>query len=107
MPTWTGPELPAAVLADLYFKIAALEQRLAKLEHPPAAIVGNAKPSPDDLLTTAEVAKILGWHEGTLRRKRCRGEDSPDYIKVGRYCMYRRADIEAWKTSHIKRPRKA
>jgi len=58
----------------------------------------------EPLLTTAEAAKILGWHENTLRRKRSRGEDSPDYIKVGRYCMYERSEIASWMAKNKRKP---
>ncbi len=61
----------------------------------------------EPLLTTTEAAKLIGWHENTLRRKRSQGEDSPDYIEVGRYRMYERAAVEAWKLKNKRKPVKA
>lgn len=56
------------------------------------------------LLTSEEAAKLLGWTENTLRRKRSQGEDSPDYVEVGRYRMYRPSDIAKWKAGKTRTP---
>lgn len=61
----------------------------------------------EPLLTSKEAAALLGWHENTLRRKRSQGEDSPDYVEVGRYRMYERSEIEAWKAKKKRKPAKA
>ena len=59
------------------------------------------------LLTSEQAAKLIGWTENTLRRKRSQGQDSPDYVEVGRYRMYRPSDIEAWKAKKTRKPAKA
>jgi len=58
----------------------------------------------EPLLTSVEAAKLLGWTENTLRRKRSKGHDSPDYVEIGRFRMYRPSDIAAWKAKKTRRP---
>ena len=48
-----------------------------------------------EVLTTAELADLLGVHWRTLHRVRERGEGPPAY-KIGRVYRYRRSDVEAW-----------
>jgi len=48
-----------------------------------------------DFLTTPQVAEILGLAENTLEIWRHRGI-GPKFLKFGRACRYRRADLEAW-----------
>lgn len=54
---------------------------------------------PDDLLNSAEVARLLRLSVPTLERMRCQGT-GPAYIKLGNgrraRVVYRRDDIEAW-----------
>lgn len=49
----------------------------------------------DALLNTTEVARLLGVAEITLRHWRVAGE-GPQFVKVGRNCRYRKADVEDW-----------
>jgi excisionase family DNA binding protein len=50
---------------------------------------------PDALLDQIQVAKLLRVTTKFLEARRVRGGSIP-YIKVGRLCRYRRADVEAW-----------
>ena len=61
----------------------------------------------EPLITSVEAAKLIGWTENTLRRKRSQGDDSPDYVEVGMFRMYRPSDIAAWIAKKTKRPVKA
>jgi excisionase family DNA binding protein len=49
----------------------------------------------DRLLTSAEVARILGVPQATLRQWRWRGV-GPRGIRVGRHIRYRRSDVDRW-----------
>ena len=51
--------------------------------------------SPDDLLTTAEVAQIMRSPVSTLRYWRHLGT-GPHGFRLGRRVVYRRADVTAW-----------
>jgi predicted DNA-binding transcriptional regulator AlpA len=54
-----------------------------------------AMDSPDDLLTTAEVALIMRSPVSTLRYWRHLGT-GPHSFRLGRRVVYRRADVTAW-----------
>ena len=47
------------------------------------------------LMTTEQVAKILGLSARTLETLRLRG-GGPEYIKLGRSVRYEHGDIENW-----------
>jgi len=49
----------------------------------------------NDVLTTEKAAEYLGLKPSTLVGWRTAGK-GPTYIKVGRHCLYRLADIETW-----------
>ena len=49
----------------------------------------------EHLLTSVEVAKILGVTEGTLRNWRYQG-DGPAYVKLGSAVRYKAADVQAY-----------
>ena len=51
--------------------------------------------SPDDLLTTAEVAQIMRSPVSTLRYWRHLGT-GPHSFRLGRRVVYRRADVTSW-----------
>src|SRR4051812_491957 len=51
--------------------------------------------SPEDLLTTAEVAQIMRSPVSTLRYWRHLGT-GPHSFRLGRRVVYRRADVTAW-----------
>ena len=51
--------------------------------------------SPDDLLTTAEVAQIMRSPVSTLRYWRHLGT-GPHSFRLGRRVVYRRADVTEW-----------
>lgn len=73
-------------------ELAPIIGRLEQADAAPAT-------SPDDLLTTAQVAKLTGIAENTLRRWRSDNDDrGPEYVRMGRAVRYRRRDIEAWIT---------
>lgn len=48
-----------------------------------------------EVLTSTELAEVLGIHWRTIHRLRDRGE-GPPAIKIGRVYRYRRADVEEW-----------
>ncbi len=47
----------------------------------------------EDFMTADEAAARLRTTEGTLRWMRCKGK-GPPFVKMGRFVLYRRADIE-------------
>lgn len=49
-----------------------------------------------NLLTTGEVAKMLGVLPNTIERWRCQGKGGPLYIKAGTRVRYRKEDVEAY-----------
>jgi len=50
----------------------------------------------EDMLTEAEVARMLGVSLSTVKRLRASGEGPPS-IRVGKRALrYRRSDVEAW-----------
>jgi hypothetical protein len=64
------------------------------------AQAGNARhdqamPEPDDLLTSAELAKALRVNERTVRKWRNEGT-GPPVLWAGRVARYRWSEVEAW-----------
>lgn len=57
---------------------------------------------PNQKLTPAEAAKLLGKAESTLARERCRGTGCP-YLKINGKVRYLRADVEAYLAQHTTR----
>jgi excisionase family DNA binding protein len=55
------------------------------------------------LLSTEEVAKVLGRPARTLRQWRYLGE-GPRYLKVGATVRYRARDVEAWLKAQEQEP---
>lgn len=51
--------------------------------------------TPNDLLSTADVAEIVGASESTLRHWRHVGV-GPTGFKIGRRVRYRRRDVDSW-----------
>jgi excisionase family DNA binding protein len=49
----------------------------------------------DELLTEADLAKLLKVTVRTVRRWRAEGS-GPRALKIGRGVRYRRADVDAW-----------
>jgi predicted DNA-binding transcriptional regulator AlpA len=57
------------------------------------------------LLTSTQVAEILGITEHCLRRWRMLGTKGPKFIKLGeRFIRYRNSDLEAWIEKQAKTP---
>lgn len=54
-------------------------------------------PEEDYLLTTSQVAEILGQSVGTLQnwRSNRRGE-GPPYVHIGQRVRYRHSDVQGW-----------
>jgi excisionase family DNA binding protein len=52
-------------------------------------------PQPDDLLSTAELAKVLGVHERTIRQWRADGT-GPPVLWAGSVARYKWSEVEAW-----------
>ncbi len=48
------------------------------------------------LLTTQEVAELLGVSVATLEVWRCTGRTALPFVKVGRCVRYRLSDVERW-----------
>lgn len=57
-----------------------------------------------ELLTVAETAQDLGITTGTLANWRCSGLVDLPYCKIGRLVRYRKADVQAWIESRVRRP---
>lgn len=67
----------------------------------------DARPdaSPDALLTTAEVARMLGISKWQLAFWRMRGgQGGPAFIKVGRMVRYQRRDVLSFVRKHRRAP---
>jgi hypothetical protein len=51
-------------------------------------------------MTSKEAAEFLGYSEKTLRDSRVTGKlgcvESPPYKKIGRFCIYEKADLANW-----------
>lgn len=60
----------------------------------------------NDVLTSEEVAQLLGIKEQTLRRWRSDGTKGPPYEKLYREVRYSRAAVLAFKESNKVYPRK-
>ncbi len=52
--------------------------------------------SPADLLTPEQVAGVLGLSHRTLAAWRSSRRSQLPWVKVGRLCRYRKADVIAW-----------
>lgn len=50
--------------------------------------------STDRLMHTKEAAELLGFAEKTLEKDRCTRELGIPYVKLGRSCRYRLADLQ-------------
>lgn len=69
-------------------------------------MIAGASPSPDDLLTDAEVGELLGNKGTALKRWRRLGV-GPAYVRLtkGRGVRYRREDVAAWLETRRHDPR--
>lgn len=74
---------------DLSPRVAALESEVAELR---ARLDGADL---EQLMTTADVAKMSRLAVGTLEKFRLRG-GGPDFVRIGASVRYRRADVLAW-----------
>jgi predicted DNA-binding transcriptional regulator AlpA len=54
----------------------------------------------DELLSEEEVAEIIRYSPGTLRKNRCNGKNHPPFVKVGRKVFYPRKEVMNWLKSH-------
>lgn len=55
----------------------------------------------DDLLTTAELAALLGLKPHTIHQRRYRGDSLPRSITLSANVIrYRRSEVEAWLEAH-------
>jgi hypothetical protein len=50
----------------------------------------------DHLLGPAMAARHCGLSPATLAKIRCRSNDGPPFIRLGRKILYARADLDAW-----------
>ena len=60
---------------------------------------------PDELIAADETARILHQEPATLTGWRHEGK-GPPWIKIGRKCFYRRADIHSWVAEQRRVPAK-
>jgi excisionase family DNA binding protein len=51
-------------------------------------------------ITGDEAAEYIGVTKRTMERWRVTG-DGPRFVKVGRHCLYRRADLDAWVDARV------
>ncbi len=49
-----------------------------------------------NLLTTGQLAQLLGVHQGTLRSARCRKTFDLPFVRIGRAVRYRPEDVAAF-----------
>ena len=92
------------------YKRADLDTWLAKNQSEPTVasvkrvIPPPAEPKPE-ILTSFEVAEMLGVAEQCVRNWRHLGTKGPKFIKLdGRTVRYRRSDVEAWIAKNERRP---
>jgi predicted DNA-binding transcriptional regulator AlpA len=74
-----------ATLACLYFLLACAS--------------AFAKVKMDKLLTSDQLAAVLGLSVQTLYNRRTRGDALPPCVKVGRLLRYEQTEVRAWLTS--------
>lgn len=74
-----------ATLACLYFLLACAS--------------ASAKVKMDKLLTSDQLAAVLGVSVQTLYNRRTRGEPLPPCVKVGRLLRYEQEEVHAWLVS--------
>lgn len=55
----------------------------------------NPNGHPSEKLSTAAAAAVLGLSKSTLDKMRCDGR-GPRYLRVGKRCFYRPADLDAY-----------
>jgi Helix-turn-helix domain len=53
----------------------------------------------ENYLTTRQAAELSGLSVSYLNKLRCYGGGCP-YLKIGRKCIYRRDQFEAWLAQH-------
>ncbi len=58
---------------------------------------------PEELIPSAETARLLNLKEQTLSSWRCQGR-GPKYCRIGRAIFYRREDIRAWLGQQLRSP---
>lgn len=54
---------------------------------------------PEDMLNTEELARYIKRPVATIYAMNSRGT-GPRRIRVGRACLYRKADVDAWLDAH-------
>ncbi|MDH4242066.1 MAG: helix-turn-helix domain-containing protein [Phycisphaerae bacterium] len=54
-----------------------------------------------ELITTIELAEILGIKAGTLEKSRCTGALGIPFVRIGRLIRYRVCDVEAYLASNL------
>lgn len=54
-------------------------------------------------MDTKALAEYLDVSTRTVEQWRLVGSDGPPYLKIGRLCRYRRADVDAWLESRVRR----
>jgi excisionase family DNA binding protein len=80
------PEL----LHDIWTELQGIRLALDKESPPQPSVTKN------ELLTTAQMAEVLGLSKDTLTTWRCTKRYDVPYLKLGRHVRYKRSDVEAW-----------
>lgn len=53
-----------------------------------------------ELITTQELADLMGWSIHTVYQRRYRGDSLPRSITIGAKIRFRREDVEVWLDEH-------
>lgn len=55
----------------------------------------------EELLTTKDMAKLLGVKVNTVYVRRYRNLPMPPVLRIGNFLRYRRSDVEKWLETHV------
>lgn len=100
-------DLSSTLLAALSSRVAALENRVAELEQARLSLPATVAYSDDQLLTSRECAKLIGYSCWTLKYWRTHGTGGPPYCKKpGKRgaVRYRVSQVNKWLKRQQKTP---
>ena len=78
------------LLRDIRTELQGIRLALDRESPPQPSVTKN------ELLTTAQVAEMLGLSRGTLTTWRCTKRYDVPYLKLGRHVRYKRSDVDIW-----------
>jgi predicted DNA-binding transcriptional regulator AlpA len=58
----------------------------------------------EDFLGPQDLCKITGWKVGTVHNRLSKGEDLPEYVKVGKNVRFPKSAVEAWLQKNLRVP---